>query len=180
MRTLAYQNRYRAKNVALFTLLATAVLGIFNILINREAISSQFGERTANVLILIPGVIFVSAGLYIFYVIVVGLALYFATAALNSGLDVKKSFAASIRILLPLPLLTLSDTVGFLVAGRKLISMGLLGKLSYLPFYVLFFLSALVVLPRYTDLNAAKTRTLALILLAAIFLVSFPFGGELF
>ncbi|MGI6363397.1 MAG: hypothetical protein ACOX21_06570 [Bacillota bacterium] len=82
--------------------------------------------------------------------------------------------------MLPLPLLTLSDTVGFLVAGGKLISMGLLGKMSYLPFLCPIFLSSLIVLPRYTNLSAAKTRTLALILLAAIFLVSFPFGGELF
>ncbi|MGI6363396.1 MAG: hypothetical protein ACOX21_06565 [Bacillota bacterium] len=100
---LAYQNRYRAKNVALFTLLATAVLGIINLLINREALSVQFGEETAKMLFLVPGVILVSAGVYAFYVIIASFALYFSTAAFNSGIEIKKCFAAAIRICCPCP-----------------------------------------------------------------------------
>jgi len=178
MKILAYQGRYGAKKVALYTLLASAGLGIINLLINRGVLSSQFGEKTANMLILVPGVIFVSAVVYIFYVLVVSLALYFSAAAFNSGMEIKKCFGAAVRILLPLPLLTLSDTVGFLIFGRKLISLGVLGKLSYFPFYILIFFSLLAVLPKYTNLNTGKNKTLAIIVLLVIFLVSFPFGKE--
>lgn len=94
----------------------------------------------------------------------------------KKGFDIKIFFKLAYRVLIALPLVTLADMVGFLVLGNKFTDYGVLGLLSYIPFYGCLLLSTYYLAPRYVDLNKKQSMTMAIILTIGMVFVSYPYN----
>lgn len=177
MRTLfEKQLKFKEGKILLFTIIATTVLGLINIIINYATAEGIVNEAGSSIVWVYIGVPISAVVLELFYSVACAIITYFTAAAMQKGFDIKIFFKLAYRVLIALPLVTLADMVGFLVLGNKFTDYGVLGLLSYIPFYGCLLLSTYYLAPLYVDLNKKQSMTMAIILTIGMVFVSYPYN----
>lgn len=174
MSLAVFLNKYRAKTLLLLTVLVSSVLGITNLLINFEAVAQGAKDIAFGNAFVFIGVAPLLFGIQLFYIIILGLALYFTAAFIRLPADIKTCIRLSIRSLIWTPLITLSDTVGFSFVGQKLIAFGFWGWLSYIPFFLLTFYTLRNQAPALINASSRQAVLLAALGTVCAIIISYP------
>ncbi len=173
--TRYFENK-RSKKLYRTEIVSIGLLGVINILINASAVLNEVsGSKWQFMLTLLGN--FVTATIALnFYLIVLSLASYFAAAAMGIGYNIRVFGRLSVKALFFAPLITFSDTLGFLICGKKLISFGALGMLSYIPFYASAFYLMFLLLPQYMEADKKQRIIISLVGLLALIASTYPYA----
>lgn len=171
------QTNYKESTILVFTIIVNTVLGLINILINYDAAVKAATEVGSSVIWIAVGVPITVLMLLLFYAVAYAMVTYFTAAAMQKGFDIKTFFRLAFRALAFLPLITLADMCGFLLIGKKFTDYGLVGLLSYIPFYSCLFLATYYLAPRYVNLDKKQTMILTVIVSVAMFFITYPYKG---
>ena len=167
-------SKTRSKKIFYSSVLVWAFLGTINILLNiNEVMVLMEGSYTSLAFGLIGNYISALFSMY-HMVIVTSLVTYFVAAAMNIGFDIKMFGRISAKALAFAPLLGLSDMIGLVFWGEKLTNFGLLGLLSYIPFYFTTAYLHYAVLPDYISTSKKQRVILMIAATAAAMYASHP------
>lgn len=169
------QLKYSEGKMFLITIIATTLLGLINIVINYTTAEGIVNEAGSSIVWVYIGVPVSAIILELFYSVACAIITYFTAAAMQKGFDIKIFFKLAYRILISLPLITLADMVGFIVLENKFTDYGLIGILSYLPFYACLFLSTYYLAPKYVELNKKQSMAMAIVLTVGMIFISYPY-----
>lgn len=172
---LRFINSKRSKYLFYASVLVTSVVGVVNLLINYSTLVESVADRSwwqipfAFLSVFIMAFISQAAN-----VVALSLICYFTCAAMNTGFETIRFIRMAAKALVISPWLTFTDTIGFLVFGQKLVSFGMIGLLSYVPFYVGVAYLIYNVAPQYVSLDHRGRKILALVAGIAMILLSYP------
>lgn len=169
------QLKYKEGKIFLFTIIATTVLGLINIIINYTTAEGIVNEAGSSIVWVYIGVPISAIILELFYSVACAIIAYFTAAAMQKGFDIKIFFKLAYRVLISLPLITLADMIGFIILGNKFTDYGVLGLISYIPFYGCLLLSTYYLTPQYVDLNKKQSMAMAIVLTLGMVFVSYPY-----
>lgn len=172
VRLLQYQLKLKGWMIIASSILCTTILGLINIQLNYDTVNEMTSSGNLPVAVVYACIPISAALVEAFYGLLLALGIYFIVAAMGKGYDIKLCYRPAFRILICLPLITAIDMLGFLIAGMKFSDFGFLGKLCYIPFYVLVFLNSFSLIPRYVNLSKKESFIMSSILTVMMVIIS--------
>lgn len=176
MKVFENQLRLRTSKIFLITSLAVVVIGMLNLFLNYNKVITQVGDYQSykfwfTLLAIIPTSLIVEA----FYILVLSIVSYFVAAAMGTGFEIKKFINLSVRSLIGIPLIGISDTIGFITFESKLTDLGILGMISYIPFYIITFMSMYIFSQKLIRINKKKALVISVVAILTLIPASYPF-----
>ena len=154
-----------------------AMLGVFTMLLNFSKVLAMLDGSYFIFGLSIIGNFSMGFVIQSFYVLALSLLLYFVSAATGLILEIGAFIRVSIRVLMFTFLIGISDLIGFLMIGEKFTMLGTIGILTYIPFYVMVFISLRHLLPTIGEYSKYLRQFIALIGTILIIIISYPFTG---
>ena len=172
----SYMKNTRAKKIYFAVTLVWALLGIINVLINFKQAMIMLNNSWLNLVLTLVGNL-VSANISVaFYIGVMAFATYFIAAAMNKGFDIKKFLRLSVKSIVFVPLLAISDMIGFLIIGEKFTSFNkFVGVATYIPFYITVFFLFVYLAPSYVETSYKQRYILAAFAVISLIFTTFPY-----
>ena len=167
--------KIKGKKALFICVAVNGLLGSINLLLNYQSLMDSVGESKVKFAAAFATCFIFAFVVQVAYVIALNLILYFSAAAVNKGFDFKALLGLSTRAMILTPYLTLTDTIGFIIFGKKLVSFGVIGLLSYIPFYLFVGSILYKLLPRYLDLTHKQRMTISIIAGLLMIGVSYPY-----
>ena len=136
---LKRQLNHRLITAILVALIVNAIFGFINMVLNYSIVQANADNLNVPVIVMYifaPVVSFISLGANVFSM---SLITYFVAAFLGFGFNYQQFVKLSARCCVWIPVMTLIDTLQFMIVGKRLISYSIFGLVCYIPFYFLIY-----------------------------------------
>ena len=155
----------------LISFIVNALFSIANLILSIDIVLATEIPMIISVLLAIFTPILTQAAT----IVAMAVISYFIGAALGTEFDIKKFMKLSAYSLLFFPITTASNTLGYLIIGKTFISFGLIGLLSFIPFYILTSLIAYKCLPIIlNETNKKKNTAISILMGVAAIALTIP------
>lgn len=172
----SFYGRIRSFHLYYFVICLLSFLGIASMIMNYRLVMEQLSNSFIKYVLALLGN-FVNSLLSVnFYLMILSLTTYFAAAAMQKGFDIRVFGRMSMKALSFLPLTGVSDILGLIVFGKKLIAFGAIGLISYIPFYFSVFFLIFLLLPDYLEVTKKEDYIISALGTIAIIIASYPYS----
>jgi hypothetical protein len=167
--------KVKTKNIFIFNIFIIGVIGNINILINSSKVKLTINGSIFKILATVAANFVVAFVVQLSYILVLSLTLYFAAALINKGFEIKTFVRLSIRAMIFASWLNITDLIGFLFFGKRIVSFGAIGLLSFIPFYISVIYLLIKLFPKYIDLSKKQKIIISIIGGIITIFVTYPY-----
>ena len=171
---LEKQLKHRIFSVFLLALFVNALFGFINMTVNYSVVTAHADDLNIPVIVMYAFVPFVSLLSIIASVFSMSLITYFLAAFWGFGFNYQSFVKLSARCCAWIPLMTLIDTLQFIMLGKRMVSDTILGLIFYLPFYFLIYCSVSAYTPQYVPVDKKKMQAFSIVVTALMIIATYP------